>query len=603
MKHVFSYKEEWHARFREWAKRQLAPGGTRTRPRTTRFRARLRDFARRIELAFSRISEWSISRHDRQWAAEAFRDFVATNGNRQAMLSSMAMHRGVLIRHLNDWRTDKGKGRGLAACLLNVCTRIDDGKIWHKDLKLRSYVDVSIQVKALRIFVDCLSAVSGVNVSIDSLKLPALVLEHFPNSRAALLVHADILLEKGELDSAIETIQRALRIQAVCPSSQQLLFRAYQAKRDAGSTDEQLAVLDYNLNDKFCMVPFRHLSTGWNGNAHACSCPAWVPFPIGNVLAAESADAIWNSDKAVEIRRSILDGDFSYCSRTLCSFITSQKLPRKDEITNPLYRSYIDHHTTTLPERPQNVDLNYDTTCNLACPSCRTEILAATNDEQDAYSQARDRVILPLLKQVRGQAYLSGGGEAFASKHYRSILSVLNRQDYPGLYLYLITNGQLITPQRWSDYSNLPEMVGMLSVSIDAATAESYEKLRRPGKWSTLMSNLEFIAEMHRSGEIRKFGINFVVQKENYREMLDFVELGIRLGVDQIWFQRVTNYGAYDEATFAEIDITSPQHPDHDKLLEILRNPLLRGPLIQRQMLMSLLPEVVASDERFEFLY
>ena len=93
------------------------------------------------------------------------------------------------------------------------------------------------------------------------------------------------------------------------------------------------------------------------------------------------------------------------------------------------------------------------------------------------------------------------------------------------------------------------------------------------------------------------------MQKDNYREMRDFVELGNRLGVDQIWFQRVVNYGAYDEATFTDIDVTSLRHPEHSELLAILRSPLLRGPLINRQMLMSLLPEVVASDERLEFLY
>jgi len=146
-------------------------------------------------------------------------------------------------------------------------------------------------------------------------------------------------------------------------------------------------------------------------------------------------------------------------------------------------------------------------------------------------------------------------------------------------------------------------MIGGLSVSIDAAKAETYEKLRWPGKWATLMSNLEFIAGLRRSGEIRSFCINFVVQKENYREMIDFVELGTQLGVDQIWFQRVANYGAYDEATFADVEVTSPQHPEHAELLEILRNPLLRGPLINRDALMSLLPEVVASDERMEYLY
>jgi pyruvate-formate lyase-activating enzyme len=572
---------KWHARVREWAQRQLAPG-TETPSGKTRSRARLRDFSYQ------------------QWVNQAFRDFIATDGNREAMLSSLAMHTRVLLRHFEEWRDDDGKGRQLAEALLNVCTQIDDETIWHKDLKLRSYVDVSIQIKALRIFVNYLSVVSRVNVPINS--LTALLLEHFPDSRAALLVHADILLETGEVDSAIDTIQRALRIQAVCPSAQQLLIRAYQVKRDMGSEDDVLKVLDYDLKDKFCPIPFAYLSTGWKGNAHACSCPAWVPFPIGNVLTAESADTVWNSDAALEIRRSILDGDFSYCSRTLCSFIAAQKLPRKEDIHDPIFRGYIDHHTTRLPDFPDMVELNHDSTCNLACPSCRTEILVAKADEQDAYSRATDRVILPLLKRANG-SYISGGGEAFASKHYRSVLSELNRREYPHLRIHLITNAQLVTPQKWAAFPNLAEMIGALSVSIDAAKAESYEKLRWPGKWSTLMTNLEFIAGMRRSGEIRQFWINFVVQKENYREMLDFVELGVQLGVDQIWFQRVVNYGAYDEATFADIDVTSPQHPEHAELLEILRNPLLRGPLINRQMLMCLLPEVVSSDERLEYLY
>lgn len=564
--------------------RRLAARGAGVRRAPARARAAVRDIVRR------------------RWLSRAFRDFIPGDGDRGVMLSSLMTHLELLLGRYQEWRLDPSKGGELAGCLLNVCAEIDDGKIWHTALKLRSYVDVSIQFKALRTFLDYLSFPRGFSSAPAAEALTELLLGHAPDSRPALLVRAELLLERGEIDPALEVIRRALRIQAVCPAAQQLLMRAYRAKREAGSIDDALAVLDYDLTDKFCHMPFTHLSTGWKGSALTCSCPAWVPFPVGNVLTAESADAVWNSDAAREIRRSILDGDFSYCSRTLCSYITAQKLPRRDEITDPVLRGYIENHTTLLPESPALFELNYDATCNLACPSCRTEVLAATTDEQDAYEMAKDRVILPLLKGAKA-GYISGGGEAFASKHYRSVLAALNRREYPHLMLHLITNGLLLTPQRWGAFPGLGEMVGALSVSIDAATAETYESLRRPGKWATLMRNLEFIAGLKRSGEIPQLWINFVVQKENYREMLAFVELGARLGVDQVWFQRVVNYGAYDEATFADLDVTSPQHPEHSGLLEILRNPLLRGPLINRQMLMSLLPEVVASDERVEQLY
>jgi wyosine [tRNA(Phe)-imidazoG37] synthetase (radical SAM superfamily) len=298
----------------------------------------------------------------------------------------------------------------------------------------------------------------------------------------------------------------------------------------------------------------------------------------------------------VEIRRSILDGDFSYCSRTLCSYIAAQKLPRKAEITDPALRRFIDQHQTVLDDVPGMVQLNHDPTCNLACPSCRTEIITAKAEEQDLYAQAAERVILPLLKRVNGQSYISGGGEAFASKHFRSILAALNRSEYPGLYLYLITNGLAITPQRWNEFPDLPEMIDILAVSIDAAQPDTFERLRRPGKWPVLMKNLEFMAEMRRSKKIRRFQINFVIQEDNYREILDFVALGKRLGVDEIWFQRLTNYGAFAEETFAKADVTSPLHPQHAALLEILRNPILWQPGIDVEALMPLLPEVIASD-------
>jgi wyosine [tRNA(Phe)-imidazoG37] synthetase (radical SAM superfamily) len=145
-------------------------------------------------------------------------------------------------------------------------------------------------------------------------------------------------------------------------------------------------------------------------------------------------------------------------------------------------------------------------------------------------------------------------------------------------------------------------MIDILSVSIDAARADTYERLRRPAKWSILMKNLELMADMRRSGSIRRFQVNFVVQEENYREIPEFVELGTRMGVDGIWFQRLTNYGAYTEAAFARADITSPSHPQHTELLKILRSHGMSHPAIDIEMLMPLLPEVVASDLRLPLL-
>src|SRR5438309_5065533 len=218
---------KWPVYARDCANR-LLERGLRIRPgRGARFRALIRDVARR------------------RWLTWAFRDLVATDGNHQAMLSSLIVHMVALQSQFEEWMSDNAKGGWFAEGLLNACIRIDDGTVRRKDLKLRSYVDVSVRIKVARIAVDYLSTVAGVPV--NSQMLTSLLVEHSPNSRVALLAHADILLDIGEVDSAIDSVQRALRIQAVCPSAQQLLFRAYQANRDMGSTDDELKVLDYDF--------------------------------------------------------------------------------------------------------------------------------------------------------------------------------------------------------------------------------------------------------------------------------------------------------------------------------------------------------------------
>ena len=60
-----------------------------------------------------------------------------------------------------------------------------------------------------------------------------------------------------------------------------------------------------------------------NGDVYPC-CPGWLKddtnpagYKFGNLYTDKWED-VWNSEKAQEFRKSILDGSFKYCNENLC---------------------------------------------------------------------------------------------------------------------------------------------------------------------------------------------------------------------------------------------------------------------------------------------
>ena len=254
--------------------------------------------------------------------------------------------------------------------------------------------------------------------------------------------------------------------------------------------------------------------------------------------------------------------------------------PRRGEVTDPAMRSYIERGTTVLDQAPRLVQFSHDATCNLACPSCRTSIINQNASRQDALGRIRERLLLPLLRRVDGAVIITGWGDPFVSKHYLSILQSLNRRDFPRLEVQLLTNGLLFTPKLWNALPELQPLLTNMRVSVDAATPETYAVVRRPGRWAQLMPNLEFISRLRQAGQLRRFGICFVIQKLNFREMPDFVRLGKQLHADRVLFLKLWNLGAYQPAQMADADVASPAHPLHGEFLSILEEPVMSDPIV-----------------------
>ncbi len=490
-----------------------------------------------------------------------------------------------------------------------------------KGTRVRAYCDINA---TLAVF-DALLRSIAEELSLDEMDVAMRLANAGGSGREALLAAGRRMLDAVRHDDAATYARRALDIMSACPTSQKLLMDALRARRNAGATltpTEENGLAD--LRGRFCPRPFEILVSGqglqWNeakgtteqvmGSTYACDCAAWVPAVTGNMLEGESADAVWNSPGMQEVRRSVLDGDFSYCSRTLCPFITNGLLPRAEEITAPRLRRIIDNRETVVEDGPRIVALGHDSSCNLACPTCRNDLMMANKEESERLDRGRDRVILPMLRNRQTAVQMTSWGDPFASRHYRSILEALRAPEFDGVRLFMLTNGLGLTPQTWKAMPHLAEKIVELRVSVDAATKPTYENVRRPGRWEVIRENLDLMGELHRTGTFNRnsladgtrsvstdlhldteqpyrFLINFVVQSDNFREMPAFVQLGEELGAGVV-FQKYYSFGHEPAEVFASRDITSPAHPDHEEFQAILHDPAMRNPRVMTAFLTQL---------------
>lgn len=358
-----------------------------------------------------------------------------------------------------------------------------------------------------------------------------------------------------------------------------------------------------DLTDKLCIKPFANFEVWNTGDVYIC-CGQYVPAPIGNVFE-QSFQEIWNSPIAQEIRRSMYDGSFKYCSRTCPRFVNEGNLYTREELTDLLKNKnkesseeyspsrtllhdmrYAPHITqfddiggaeiTKMKCGPSFVNMAHDFTCNLACPSCRNEFRAADQAFRNKLDIARDRVfkdVVPGALELR----IAGDGDPFSSKHYRDILASLDAEKTPNLKLYILTNGVLFTPKEWNRFSNIIPLLHNVAVSIDAATPETYSVVRRGGNWNRLMENLQFLAQKHKEGFFKELVIQFVVQERNFREMKAFIDLGLKLGVTSILFQQLHNgLDAFNGIDYKTNNIYDPEHPHFEEFRALLRDPIFK---------------------------
>lgn len=297
------------------------------------------------------------------------------------------------------------------------------------------------------------------------------------------------------------------------------------------------------------------------GNVGLCGCEAWMPVRVGN-LFRQSINEILGSELSRDIRASIGRGSYEYCNGAVCGTISMDQLIGIESLSEQHRDAVALPNNWSLPEQ---IYLSGDITCNLTCPSCRTHIFKITEDQVEEQSKLGQILKDNLFTTSSDQPivlHVSTTGEVFASPLLLKFLSSIEPEKFPNLKLWVQSNG-LLASRFWHKLGGMADRVDNITITVDAARGDTYERLRRGGKWTDILDSLEWIKNKKIENGM-SLHLRMVVQQDNIDQLLEFYELGQNYLADQIDYVKITNWGTYSEQEFKDIDIFNPDHPNRD---------------------------------------
>ncbi len=315
---------------------------------------------------------------------------------------------------------------------------------------------------------------------------------------------------------------------------------------------------------KFCKEPFQNIEIHPNGVVYAC-CPNFSNYyQIGNILE-HSFEEVWNSEKVQELRKRILNSDYSLCNINGCSFCKQNDFPldyMKDEDCK-----------VVMEKSPFVVKLCYDYECNITCKMCRDKIRTLSEEELNDFNSKIKTFFIPLLKET-GLLKVNAHGDAFGARHTRQLIAEVAKT-YPNLKFDFQTNGLLCNEKVFNSLNLSASKIQVMRISIHAATAETYSKIVNGGKklFPILLKNMEYLSELRKEKEF-EFYVHFVVSAVNFKEIPDFIKLAEQYGAIPYFWELFESQYSY---TPKENDFVHyKNHPLHNELLKVLEDPIIK---------------------------
>jgi radical SAM protein with 4Fe4S-binding SPASM domain len=176
--------------------------------------------------------------------------------------------------------------------------------------------------------------------------------------------------------------------------------------------------------------------------------------------------------------------------------------------------------------KPFGIKFEVSAKCNLRCIMC--PLSKGLKRKQgflkfDNFKKIYDEITPSYLN-------LTGIGEPLLNPDLFKIIKYASKK---GTMVKLDTNATLLNKE--NSKKLLKTKPNIISVSIDGSDKKTYEKIRRGAKFDEVINNLKnFVNQRNKNKSRTKIHVNFVLLKENIKNIVKFIRYVDSLGVDSI---------------------------------------------------------------------
>jgi organic radical activating enzyme len=233
--------------------------------------------------------------------------------------------------------------------------------------------------------------------------------------------------------------------------------------------------------------------------------------------------------------------------------VAKGKMTRKyDTIMNDAFEPHLYSRTDDLSISEIEINKN----CNLNCIMCNTALSQRAQKNMDF--ALFEKVLQHINDLGQKTISLHTIGEPLMNPYLEEYFGMIRAH---GLKVFLSTNC-LLLERRMKTLVAHADIIQTLRLSIDGATKETYEKIRRPAKFEVLLKNLDYLKSVTDELDcFREIRINSIVSKDVQHE------LGFHIKF----------YSKYVDIRNIELSLVSGLSPDNSYFLNesILKNHIV----------------------------